>query len=583
MGFWKRPKDTEEALPSFEIEVPVEPDSAPRNSAKRRPQRRRVSTPFEVKLVAVRALEAGLTHREVADLAGVSTATTSNWLKAFRAEGAEGLIRRASSPATRKLCSDLETRIVVHRQTHPSRGVRRISDDLKRDEGLQVSPETVRRVVNDAELGHPPPKSKRRPPQVRRFERSVPNALWQIDIFTFELKRMYRVYLVGIIDDHSRYIVGHGLFRQQTAEAVLEVVRGAVGQWGAPREILSDNGRQFVAWRGKSRFQKMLTRQGIGHVRSAAHHPMTLGKIERFWKTIWDEFLFEAVFASFADASQRLSHWVAYYNHQRPHQGIKGACPADRFYGVAGDVEEAVKQGCEDNALRLALGQETRPPLYLLGKLGETDVRVVRKGEDIEIKLGDDVHEVIRLGAPYEVDEAGRGQRQGGQDEVEGARRRGEVSSGGDRAQGRGPDLGDLQELRGEPSDAPPRDGQGGPGVDGGAGAAEGWPQGQERGGGAARGGGGADRSPGERAVPVEDEVRGGQDLPRPLAQVRPWGAARRDRGRVGGWDLAPQGEKKQATQEDQASETGEKETVDIELYERVLCDWESGEDGADQ
>ncbi len=43
---------------------------------------------------------------------------------------------------------------------------------------------------------------------------------------------------------------------------------------------------------------------------------------------------------------------------------------------MAGDVEEAIKQGCKENALQLALGQETRPPLFLLGKLGNTDVKV---------------------------------------------------------------------------------------------------------------------------------------------------------------------------------------------------------------
>jgi transposase InsO family protein len=140
--------------------------------------------------------------------------------------------------------------------------VRRIRDELRRSDGLAVSAETVRGVINDAGLGNVPVKPGPRPPQVRRFERSLPNALWQIDIFTFELKRLYRVYLIGIIDDHSRYIVGWGLFRQQTAAAVLEVVKGAIGQWGAPREILSDNGRQFVAWRGKSRFQRVLKQQG---------------------------------------------------------------------------------------------------------------------------------------------------------------------------------------------------------------------------------------------------------------------------------------------------------------------------------
>jgi transposase InsO family protein len=470
MGFWNRQKKEVEAEPEREEEVSA-PPPAPERPKRRSPAQKRKTTPLEVKLVAIRAVEAGLLIREVAELADVSTTSVKNWVTAFGKEGIDGLVRRTSSRSARHLCRELEARIVLHRKKHPERGVRRVSDDLRRHEGLEVSPESVRRVVNEAGLGNPPPQPKKKPPAMRRFERPLPNALWQIDIFTFELKRMYPVYLVGIIDDHSRYLVGHGLFRQQTADAVLEVVKGAIGEWGAPREILSDNGRQFVAWRGKSRFQKLMTRQGVGHVRSAPQHPMTLGKIERFWRTIWEEFLAEAYFASFADASQRIGHWVGYYNHQRPHRGIDGACPADRFYGVANDAEEAVRQGCEDNALRMALGQETRPPLFLLGKLGETDVRVTRKGDDIEVKLGDAVHEVIRVGAPYTVDKDGQGRRHRASDEVEGSGRRGAIPGGGAGEEGGGAPIGDLRDVRGEPSDAVPCDGEGGASVDGCAGA----------------------------------------------------------------------------------------------------------------
>jgi len=295
------------------------------------------------------------------------------------------------------------------------------------------------------------------------------------------LKRMYKVYLVGMIDDHSRYIVGHGLFRQQKSEAVMEVVKGAIGQWGAPRELLSDNGRQFASWRGKTEFQKTLVRQGIQHVRSAPHHPMTLGKIERFWKTLWTEFLKEAHFASFADARQRLDHWIAYYNHQRPHQGIDGACPADRFYGVAGDVEEAVKQGCVENALQLALGQETRPPLYLLGKLGETDVRVTRKGDDIEVKVGDAVHEVIKMGAPFELDEQGRSNREEAKDDVEGTDGGGAIQGSGAGAQGGEALVGDLRDVWCDEADAYEGDCNGGRSGEVGAGAEEAGAEGQER------------------------------------------------------------------------------------------------------
>jgi len=480
---------------------------------------------MEVKLLALEALESGMTAQEVGDLLRLSSSTIHNWRSAYAEGGVGGLARKASSIAVRTQCSQLEERIVAQRRENPDHGVRRIRDDLRRQEGLEVSAEKVRATVNDAGLGNPPPQPGRRPPAVRRFERTCPNALWQIDIFTFQLKRMYPVYLVGIIDDHSRYITGWGLFRQQTADAVLEVTKGAIGQWGAPRELLSDNGRQFVAWRGKTRFQKVLKQQGIGHVRSAPHHPMTLGKIERFWKTIWGEFLSEAVFASFADACQRLDHWIRYYNHQRPHQGIDGATPADRFYGLAGDVEEAVKQGCDDNALRLALGQEPKAPLYLLGQLGGTDVRVVRKGEDIEVKVGDAVHEVIRMGAPFAIGEDGsfgRATQAGATGEVDGAVGSGAVPDRRDGAEGRCGGEPVVQDVRREPADVVPGHGGGGSGVHGGVGAEEAGAQADAGVRSAGEGAYPVQHQPPEGAGSLEDEVRGGQDLHRPGAEAGP-------------------------------------------------------------
>jgi transposase InsO family protein len=467
---------------------------------------------MEVKILALDALESGLSAVEVGELVGVGGGTIHAWRREYAEGGVQGLCRKASSIAVRKQCSVLEEKIVARRREHPEHGVRRIRDDLRRQEGLEVSAEKVRTVVNEAGLGNPPPEPRRRPPGVRRFERSCPNALWQIDIFTFQLKRMYPVYLIGIVDDHSRYVVGWGLFRQQNADAVLEVLKGSIGQWGAPREILSDNGRQFVAWRGRTRFQKVLRQQGVQHVRSAPHHPMTLGKIERFWQTIWREFLEEAVFASFADACGRLEHWIHYFNHQRPHQGLDGACPADRFYGIADDVEEAVRQGCQENSLRLALGQEPQPPLYLLGQLGGADVRVVRKGEEIEVKVGNAVHEVIRLGAPFTIGEDGSFGRAGQDAEVEGAERRGALPGGGDGAQGRSTAQGAVPDVRGQSSDAVPGDGVGGPCIGRGAGAEEAGSQATACERAADDGTGGQQRGSAEAAGALEDEVPGGAD-----------------------------------------------------------------------
>jgi transposase InsO family protein len=526
MSFWKRRKQSS-ASDTGQVQKS-------KKSVKRSPP-----VAMEVKVLAVEALESGLSAVEVGELVGVGSGTIHKWRKDYEEGGVQELCRKASSIAVRKQCSVLEEKIVARRRENPEHGVRRIRDDLRRQEGLEVSAEKIRTVVNDAGLGNPPPQPRRRAPGVRRFERSCPNALWQIDIFTFQLKRMYPVYLIGILDDHSRYLTGWGLFRQQNAEAVLEVLKGSIGQWGAPREILSDNGRQFVAWRGETRFQKVLRQQGVQHVRSAPQHPMTLGKIERFWQTIWREFLEEAVFASFADACSRMEHWIHYYNHQRPHQALDGACPADRFYGIADDVEEAVKQGCQDNSLRLALGQEPQPPLYLLGQLGGADVRVVRKGEEIEVKLGDAVHEVIRMGAPFTIGEDGSFGRAEQDGEVAGAERRGALPGCGAGSQGSGVDPRVVQDVRGEPADAVPGDGGCGPGLGGGAGAEEAWSQAASGERGADGGASGQQRGSAQAAGALEDEVPGGEDDARSGAQAGP--------GRAASWRG---GEKKEASEE---------------------------------
>ncbi len=132
---------------------------------------------LEVKLLAARAREAGMSRGEVARLIEASTHSVDKWFRMYEVHGSEGLMRQGSHPSTKKLCNELEQRIEQFRRENPQAGVRRIRDELKREEAIGVSAETVRRVLNDAGLGNPPPQAKPRSPQPRRFEREVPNAL----------------------------------------------------------------------------------------------------------------------------------------------------------------------------------------------------------------------------------------------------------------------------------------------------------------------------------------------------------------------------------------------------------------------
>jgi len=209
------------------------------------------------------------------------------------------------------------------------------------------------------------------------------------------LKRQNRrVYLVAFLDDHSRFLVGYGLHASQSSALVLEVLRAALASHGRPEEILTDNGSQYVTWRGKSAFSKELDKRGIRQVVASPRRPQTLGKIERFWGTLWRECVETAVFVDLADARTRIGHFIDHYNFQRPHQGIGGLVPADRFFGAAPEVLQALRARVAANALELARQGLPRPPFYLTGQVGGQPVSLHAEGERVFLTKGQQRQEI---------------------------------------------------------------------------------------------------------------------------------------------------------------------------------------------
>jgi hypothetical protein len=230
-------------------------------------------------------------------------------------------------------------------------------------------------------VGKPPASKQRNMTRPRFFERATPNQMWQSDIFTFRLGGRY-AYLVAFMDDYSRFITAADLFRSPTAHAVIEVYRQAVGEYQPPKEMLTDNGRQYTTWRGVSRFEAELKKDRVSHFKSRPQHPMTLGKIERFWETIWQEFLSRAQFESFETARERIKLWLKYYNHKRPHQGIEGLCPADRFFEIQNELRKTIEAGIKENVLEMALRGQPRAPFYMVGRMeGQSVVLHAEKGK----------------------------------------------------------------------------------------------------------------------------------------------------------------------------------------------------------
>ncbi|MGD8543398.1 MAG: IS481 family transposase [Desulfobacteraceae bacterium] len=350
--------------------------------------------PVEFRLRIVKLfLEEGYSAALISAEFGISKHSILRWVSAYRQGGVEGLTPKPRPGGRPSVTPEIRERAIAVKQAHPEYGPRRIAEVLKRFFLIPTSQATVHKTLSEKGLvNRAKRKPVRNPPKPRFFERARPNQLWQSDIMTFRLAGR-NAYLIGFMDDYSRYITALGLYRSQTAEHVLETYRRGVAEYGVPKEMLTDNGRQYTNWRGKTRFEREMKKDRVKHIRSRPHHPMTLGKIERFWKSILGEFLQRTQFDSFEQAVQRTVFWVKYYNHKRPHQGIGGLCPADRFFEIAHDLKQTLQRGVEENVLELALRGRPLDPFYMVGRMGGQSVVIRAEKGKLRMLVDEASHE----------------------------------------------------------------------------------------------------------------------------------------------------------------------------------------------
>jgi len=405
------------ADPAEPPEHKPEPEPSPPEKKKRRPRKsaqgsraltREVDRPAksvtpEQKLLLLDAWKrSGLPGSDFAELVGFSYKTLYQWRRRYEKEGVEGLFGRPKGPKPGSRVPPVTRQaILLIKKENPAYGCERISQLLYRGPGLGVSPGAVSRVLK--EEGYEPLEqpTERHPDKPRRFERARPNQLWQSDLFTFTIKRRrHRVHLVAFMDDHSRYITGFGLASSPTSQFILEVLRSAVGRHGHPEELLTDQGPQYHAWRGRTAFEKALKTMGIDHVLARPRHPQTLGKVERFWKSLWEECLADALFTDMEDARRRIAHYVDHYNFRRPHQGIDGLVPADRFFGAEKEIRQTLEERVAANALEIARSGEPAAPFYLAGRVGEKGLSVHAEGEKLILTTEDGARQEVSLDKP---------------------------------------------------------------------------------------------------------------------------------------------------------------------------------------
>lgn len=264
----------------------------------------------------------------------VSAKTAYKWLARWRERGAAGMAEMSRRPATspRRTKPELEAAVLAVRRAHPAWGGRKILAVLRREGHAAPAASTITEILrrHGCEIGTFGGGAQ----TWQRFEHERPNDLWQMDFKGHvPMRNGARLHPLTVLDDHSRYCIALAGCTNQKTVTVQDVLIGAFRRYGLPQTLITDNGSPWGDGPG-SPFTPLgvfLIDQGIRIAHARPYHPQTMGKDERFHRSLKAEALSGPPFDTLDVAQQKLGEWRAVYNAKRPHEGIGMAVPADRY------------------------------------------------------------------------------------------------------------------------------------------------------------------------------------------------------------------------------------------------------------
>ena len=281
----------------------------------------------------VRELAAKLHAHPTEGLRQVARGTLDRWIRAYRRGGFEAL-----KPARREVEPRTDPAILAQaadlRREAPERTGAQIAEILRRLHG-EVAPaeRTVQRHLARAGLRRGGATAQA---GFGRFEAERPNELWVADALHGPLvaverggKARRKAICFAILDDHSRLIVGARFEPAETELRLERTLRAALEARGVPDALYVDNGSPFAS----GQLQRACAVLGIRLIHSRPGRPQGRGKIERFFRTLREQFLAEATRRenlSLPELNRLLRTWLERSYHCRAHTETEEA-PAVRF------------------------------------------------------------------------------------------------------------------------------------------------------------------------------------------------------------------------------------------------------------
>jgi putative transposase len=238
-----------------------------------------------------------------------------------------------------------EDKILTIARESPELSSRQLSAWITDNEGFAVSESTVYRLLRREGL------VKRQETQLTAAKEyhtktARPHQMWATDASYFRVAGWGYYYLVTVMDDYSRFILGWKLQKDMSANSLIEAVQAAVdatGMTDVPVKdrtmLLSDNGAGYVS----RAFRDYLSLVGIDHILAAPYHPQTNGKVERYQQSLKKE-VNQLPYELPSELERAIAAFVDYYNNRRYHKALGDVAPVDVLHGRREEILERRKE-----------------------------------------------------------------------------------------------------------------------------------------------------------------------------------------------------------------------------------------------
>jgi len=221
---------------------------------------------------------------------------------------------------------------------HPFKGSRRLRDDLWDVHGLRVNRKRVQRLLRQMGIRalHPGAKTTRPNPQhkiypylLRDVAIETANQVWCTDITYIPMRKGF-LYLVAIMDWHSRKVLSWRLTNSLDTAPCIEALEEALATYGTPAIFNSDQGCQFTS----EGFTHVLKAHGIQISMDGKGRWMDNVFIERLWRSLKYEEVYLKAYDSVAQAKQSIGIWMNFYNQDRRHASLGRMTPDQVYYDL---------------------------------------------------------------------------------------------------------------------------------------------------------------------------------------------------------------------------------------------------------